>query len=267
MNALKTNRVILVVSDAPPTRSFLREILPPGYDFEEAPDGAEGFQRAKALIPDLAVIDIDLPTINGTQLCRALKKDNETWLIPVILLSRESVEECIVKGYESGADDCISRPFNAKILKARIKNLVDSRKQMLDRLRAWVLLQPAQANTDSEDSRFVQQLHDVIEEHLSDPLFTVEGLCDRLCMSRPSMYRKIHSLTGESPQLFIRSYRLKRAAQLLENDGGNVTEVCFNVGFTSTAYFAKCFKEKYHLPPSAYAFNSTNGTHNGTPYK
>jgi len=264
MNAIKTNRVILVVSDAPPTRSYLREVLAPGYVIEEAPDGAEGFQQAKALIPDLAVIDIDLPTIDGTQLCKALKKDNETWLIPVIMLSYESLEDCIIKGFESGADDCIAWPFNTKILKARIKNLVDSRKQMLDRIRAWVLLQPDEPGTPSENSRFVRQLHGIIEEHLSDPLFTVEELCDRLCMSRASMYRKIHSLTGESPQLFIRSYRLKRAAQLLENDGGNVTEVCFNVGFTSTAYFAKCFKEKFHLPPRAYAYNSSNGNHNGS---
>ncbi|MCP5049933.1 MAG: helix-turn-helix transcriptional regulator, partial [bacterium] len=99
----------------------------------------------------------------------------------------------------------------------------------------------------------IGELHDIIEKNLSNPLFTVEELCEKLCMSRTSMYRKIHSLTRQSPQLVIRSYRLKRATQLLENQHGSVTEVCFKVGFTSTAYFAKCFKEKFNQSPKEFA--------------
>jgi AraC-like DNA-binding protein len=115
------------------------------------------------------------------------------------------------------------------------------------------ILHIAHLDIKSEVSKFIEQLHGIIEENLSNPLFTVEDLGKKLVMSRASMYRKIHYLSGLSPQLYIRSYRLKRAAQLLENNYGNVTEVCFRVGFTSTAYFAKCFKGEFQQSPKTFA--------------
>jgi AraC-like DNA-binding protein len=160
---------------------------------------------------------------------------------------------------ESGADDCIGWPFNVDILKARIKNLVDHRKHLMDKIWLEAILHISQLNIKSEDSKFIEQLHGIIEENLSNPLFTVGDLGKKLYMSRASMYRKIHYLSGLSPQLYIRSYRLKRAAQLLENHYGNVTEVCFKVGFTSTAYFAKCFKEEFHQTPKTFVSRFASG--------
>lgn len=253
--------VILVVGNKPALRSHLRDVLVPGYNVVEAADGAKGFKLVQNLLPHLVICDINIPAVDGTGLCKALKRDNETAVIPLILLFAEGMEESIVKGFESGADDCIVRPFNVNILKARIKSLIDNRRQLLDKIRLWDMLQPEQPEVDSDDWKFIEQLHGVIEANLSNPLFTVEELSDKLCMSRASMYRKIHSLTSQSPQLFIRSYRLKRAAQLLEHNHGNITEVCFSVGFTSTAYFTKCFKKKFRQCPKTFA-RALNGSRN-----
>lgn len=253
--------VILVVGNQPTLRSHLRDMLAADYDVMEAADGAKGFKLAQNLLPHLVICDINIPAVDGTGLCKALKRDNETTVIPLILLFAEGMEESIVKGFESGADDCIVRPFNVNILKARIKSLIDNRRQLRDKIRLWDMLKSNQPDIDPDDWKFIEQLHGILEKNLSNPLFTVEELCDKLCMSRASMYRKIHSLTGESPQLFIRSCRLKRAAQLLEHNHGNITEVCFSVGFTSTAYFTKCFKKKFRQCPKTFA-RALNGQRN-----
>ncbi len=265
MSDCKIKHVILVVSNIIADRFHLRKILVPRYDLETAADGAEGLTLTKRLLPDLVICDIALPVMPGTTVCKTLKKDIDTGHIPLILVSCTKSEEFIIKGFASGADDCISRPFNANILKARIKSLIDNRRKILDKLRFRALPQPEEPDIISEDSKFLEQLNVIVEEHLPDPLFTVEELGDILCMSRASMYRKVHSLTGQSPQLYIRTYRLKRAARLLESNNCNVTETCFNVGFTSTAYFAKCFKEKFHQSPRDFAGKFSNGSTVGGP--
>jgi len=252
----------MLVIDKPAVRFHLREVLVPVYEVIEAPDGAKGFIKlVQKLLPDLVICDINLPGMDGTGVCKALRNDKTTGYIPLILILSKRSEEFIIKGFESGADDCIVWPGNVNILKARIKNLLDYRRQFLDKIRHWTMMQPVQPDVTHVDSTFVEQLRLIIEENLSDPLFSVEKLCHKLYMSRASMYRKIRFLTGESPQLFIRSYRLNRAAQLLGKNYGNVTEVSFRVGFTSTAYFAKCFKEKFHHCPKYFArLNDSNGS-------
>lgn len=253
--------LILLVGGTPGVRSHLREVLFTAYEVVESRDSTEGFTLAKSLAPQLVIINIDGDGMKDARWCKVLKNDVDTFLIPLVLVYCEGSEDCIIKGFQFGVDECIVRPFNVNILKARIKNLVDNRKQLLYRIRTWELLQPDPPGVIPIDSGFVEQLHDIIEKNLSDPLFSVEKLCKKLDMSRASMYRKIRSLTGESPQLFIRSYRLKRAAQLLENNHGNVTEVCFSVGFTSTAYFTKCFKEKFHHCPKTFARDRSGSRH------
>ena len=115
-----------------------------------------------------------------------------------------------------------------------------------------MVLQPVEISVSSIDQEFIKELQEIIEKNLSDPEFNVEELCNKLYMSRATLYRKVMALTGESPIEFIRSYRLKRAAQLFKANFGNVTEVAFEVGFSSTPYFTKCFKQKFHRLPSSY---------------
>jgi DNA-binding response OmpR family regulator len=257
----RMKNVILLVGVKPGVSFYLRKVLLPVYEVVEAPVGAERFIKlVQKLLPDVVICYISTRDTDGTEVCRALRNDQTNGYIPLILILSKGSDEFIIKGFENGADDCIVWPFNVNILKARIKNLVDNRRQFLDKIRLWAMLQPVQPDVTHIDSTFVEQLRRIIQENLSNPLFSVERLCHKLYMSRASMYRKIRLLTGESPQLFIRSYRLKRATQLLEKNYGNVTEICFRVGFTSTAYFSKCCKEKFHHSPKIFARVNGNGS-------
>jgi len=244
--------VILVVEDNPDVRDFIRGSLEPDYHVEEAIDGREGMKKARELIPDLIISDIMMPEVDGYELCRVLKKDIKTSHVPIILLTAKASEESVIEGLETGADDYITKPFNTKILNTRVKNLIDLRRRLQEKIQRENMLQPTDIAVSSMDQTFIKELRDTIEKHLSDSLFNVEQLGKKLYMSRASLYRKVLALTGESPRDFIKSCRLKRGAQLLKANFGNVTEVAFEVGFSSTAYFTRCFKEKFHQLPRTF---------------
>jgi DNA-binding response OmpR family regulator len=209
-------------------------------------------QKAQKIIPDLIISDIMMPEVDGYALCRVLKNDIKTSHIPVILLTAKASEESIIQGLETGADDYITKPFSTKILCVRIKNLVDLRRQLQLKRKRQMTLQPVEISVSSVDEQFYKELQDVIEKNLSDSEFNVEQLGKKLYMSRATLYRKIMALTDESPLQFIRSYRLKRAAQLLKANFGNVTEVAIEVGFSNIAHFSHCFKEEFHQLPSTF---------------
>jgi len=244
--------VILVVEDNADMRYYIRASLGPEYEVREAKDGGDGTEKAKAIIPDLIISDIMMPGIDGYELCRVVKNDVATSHIPIILLTAKTSESSILQGLEVGADDYITKPFNTRVLCARVKNLIALRRQLQLSLNREMVLQPAALTMSKIDQAFFDELQRVIEKKMSDPELNVEDLSHRLAMSRTTLYRKILALTGEPPTDFIRSYRLKRAAQLLKNNFGSITEVAFEVGFTSRAYFTQCFKEKFHRLPSEY---------------
>jgi signal transduction histidine kinase/DNA-binding response OmpR family regulator/ligand-binding sensor domain-containing protein len=244
--------IVLVVEDNADLRYYIRTSLEPDYTVAEAKDGREGIEKARSIIPDLIISDIMMPEKDGYELCRDIKSDISTSHIPVILLTARSSEEDMVRGLETGADDYITKPFNPRLLRARIKNLIDLRRQLQVSINRDMLLQPSRMSLSRIDHEFLNDLKDVIEKNLSDPDFNVEDLSKRLYMSRATVYRKVLALSGETPTDFIRTCRLRRAAQLLKSQYGSVTEVAFEVGFTSRAYFTKCFKEKFHKLPSEY---------------
>ncbi|UCH96162.1 MAG: response regulator [Candidatus Aminicenantes bacterium] len=256
--------IILVVEDSADVRKYIRKPLEPHYTVVEAVNGREGIEKAKEIIPDLIISDIMMPEADGYELCRLLKQDVMTSHVPIILLTAKASEEAVIQGLETGADDYITKPFNAKILMARIKNLIDLRQQLQLKMRRQMMLQPAEISVSSIDEEFIKELQGTIEQNLADSEFTVEELGKKLYMSRASLYRKIQALSGESPNHFIRSYRLKRAFQLLKENFGNVTEVAFEVGFSSSAYFTKCFKEQFHQLPSSFQASEGSG---GAPSK
>jgi CheY-like chemotaxis protein len=200
----------------------------------------------------LIISDIMMPEIDGYELCRMLKNNRDTSHIPIILLTAKAAEENIIKGLETGADDYITKPFNTKILCARIKNLIDLRRHFQETIHREMTLKPVQKSISQMDKEFVKDLQEVINKNISDPEFNVEELCKRLYMGRTTLYRKILALTGEPPTEFIRSYRLKQGAELLKKGMGSVLEVAFEVGFSSANYFSKCFKKKFHQLPSNF---------------
>ena len=254
--------IILVVEDSRDVRKYIRGPLERLYTVIEAVNGKEGIEKAREIIPDLIISDIMMPEADGYELCSVLKQDVLTSHIPIVLLTAKASEENVVQGLETGADDYITKPFNTKILMARIRNLIELRRQLQQKMKRQMMLQPAEISVSSIDEEFIKELQGAIEKNLADPEFNVEELGKKLYMSRASLYRKIQALTGESPNHFIRNYRLKRAAQLLKENFGNVTEVAFEVGFSSSAYFTKCFKEQFQqLPSSFQASESPGATH------
>jgi len=244
--------IILVVEDSPDMRQYIRGALEPEYTVIEAKDGEEGLRRAGEIVPDLIICDIMMPGMDGFEVCRTLKNNIATSHIPVILLTAKAAEESIIQGLETGAADYITKPFSTKILCARIRNLIELRRHFQQTISREMTLQPATMPVSSIDKEFIKDMQKVINQNLSDPEFNVDQLSRKLYMSHATLYRKIHALTGETPTDFIRSCRLKRGVELLKSSYGNVGDVAFEVGFSSTSYFIKCFKEKFHRLPSSY---------------
>jgi signal transduction histidine kinase/CheY-like chemotaxis protein len=248
----KEKNLILVVEDHAEVRDYIRGALESDYIVKEALNGREGINKAKEMIPDLVISDIMMPVSDGYELCRVLKNDISTSHIPIILLTAKASEESVVHGLETGADDYITKPFNTKILQARIKNLIDLRRHLQMKIQRQKMLMPGEISVSSMDEAFLKAFQDLIEKNLSEPDLNIDHLCDKLYMSRANLFRKVQALTGQSPIQFILSYRLQRAAQLLKANFGNVTEVALEVGFSSPAYFTKRFKEKFHQLPSTF---------------
>jgi signal transduction histidine kinase/ligand-binding sensor domain-containing protein/DNA-binding NarL/FixJ family response regulator len=244
--------IILVVEDSADVRSYIRSAIEPHYQMIEAKDGREGIKKALEIIPDLIISDIMMPGADGYELCRVLKNDVKTSHVPIILLTAKAAEEDIIEGLESRADDYITKPFNTRILSARIKNLIDIRSQLQQNLGREMTFQPLKTSISKIDRELLRDLQAALDRNISDPDFNVDQLCKNLYMSHTTLYRKINALSGEAPTEFIRSYRLKKGAELLKKNFGTVLEVAFEVGFSSANYFTRCFKQKFHQLPTEY---------------
>jgi DNA-binding response OmpR family regulator len=244
---------ILIIDDNSDVRRFIRSHLDQDYHILEAADGAEGLQKAIEKMPDLIISDVMMPKMDGIELCRQVKTDERTSHIPVILLTARASGESKVEGLETGADDYITKPFDARELLVRVKNLIEQRRKLRERFRREMSLQPREVTVNSMDEQFLQRALDIVEKHLSDSEFGVETFSKQIGMSRQHLNRKLQALTTHSANDFIRIVRLKRAAQLLEKKSATVTEIAYEVGFNNPAYFAECFRKEFGRSPSQYA--------------
>lgn len=248
-----TKKTILIVEDDQDIQQLVGyNLIKAGFQVEYADSGEEALDSITQQHPDLILLDIMLPGLDGIEICKMLRTQNQTAEIPIIMLTAKGEETDIVEGFELGADDYITKPFNTKILCARIKNLIELRRHLQKSVDREMTLQPTKMAVSPVDKEFIKDLKEVIETNISDPDFNVNELGKRLYMSRTSVYRKILALSGEPPTEFIRSYRLKRGAELLKKGMGSVLEVAFEVGFSSSNYFSKCFKKKFHQLPTAF---------------
>lgn len=245
--------MVLLVEDNVDFRTYLKESLKNNYQVIEAANGQEGWKTAVANFPDLIVSDIMMPQLNGLDLCRKLKSDQRTSHIPVILLTARTGEEQKIEGFETGADEYIGKPFNFEILESRIRNLIAQRKTIQKNLSINSALKATELNITPLDEQFIRKVVKQVEENVANADYSVEDLCRDMGISRAHFYKKIMALTGKSPLEFIRHVRLQQAAQLLEKSQLTVAEVAYRVGFNNPKYFAKYFREVYHVLPSAYA--------------
>jgi signal transduction histidine kinase/ligand-binding sensor domain-containing protein/DNA-binding response OmpR family regulator len=249
----KSLPMILIVEDNADVRSYIRSYLDVDYRNIEARNGEEGLQITIGKVPDLIISDIMMPKMDGIELCRRIKTDERTSHIPVILLTAKADVEAKIEGLETGADDYITKPFDARELQVRVRNLIEQRKRLRERFHRNATLKPKDITVTSMDERFLQRALEAIEMHMSDGEFDVAEFCRAVGMSRMNLHRKLRAITGQSTSEFIRILRLNRAAQLLTQKFGNVTEVAYEVGFSNPSYFTECFKKQFGQLPSRYS--------------
>lgn len=248
--------LLLIVEDNVELREYLASILSPKYQIHQAADGMEALQIARDSIPDLILSDIAMPNLSGTKLCHTIKNEMPTSHIPVILLTSMASTSDVIEGVETGADAYITKPFDVQHLIVTIDKTIDTRRKLYQRFSQDIYLVPNESFSNDLDKKFLEKIIEYIDKNSSNRSITVENLATHLLMSRTNVYRKIKAITGQTATEFIRSTLLKKAIKLLENGQYNITEIAFNVGFSTPGYFSKCFKEQYGKSPSEYLNNT-----------
>ena len=244
--------LVLVIDDNNGMRAYLRSILEPHYNVSEAVDGRQGLERARREVPKLVVCDVMMPVMDGLEFTRRLKADTATSHIPVILLTARSLSEQREEGYGTGADSYITKPFTGSLLLARIDNLLRSRTLLRSLFSGNSSEERAEEEKLGEqDQSFVERLREVIRSNMGDSDFSVERIGGEIGLSRVQLYRKVKALTGQTPVELLRKARLERGRRLIEKTDKSVSEIAYEVGFTSPSYFNKCFKDEFGISPGA----------------
>ena len=252
-DAQDSARTILVVDDSVDMRNFLTNILSHDYHVLTASDGAEAEEIIRTKAVDLVVTDLMMPNVDGLELTQFIKRNKDYDFIPVILLTAKTAIESRLQAMEDGADDYVTKPFEPEYLRARIHNILVQRNQLEQSYRERLMrLEPQKADEPIPSDSFLAKLLDVMERQMDNNTLTVDEMVDEMGMGRTVFFNKLKSLTGLSPVEFIREMRIKRAAQLLEEQRYNITEVTYMVGMNDSRYFAKCFKNTYGVTPSEY---------------
>ncbi len=244
--------VLLVVDDNSDIRSFIKRAMGEKYEVYEAENGKEGVEIAVKIIPNIILADVMMPVMDGFEFCSKIKNTQETSHIPVVMLTAKSSQESEMEGLTVGADDYLRKPFDIEVLKLKLNNIINHRKELRKRFNREVSLQPKEVTVTSADEQFLQQAIAIVEKHMMDTSFNVEVLLKEMGFSRTNMYLKFKELTDLSSSEFIRNIRLKRAMQLLENSDMSVKEIMYQTGFNTASYFAKCFKKQFGVLPSEY---------------
>lgn len=253
--------LLLIIDDNEDIRKMVGELLGDDYSVIFASNGKEGIHLAAKYVPDLIVCDVMMPVMDGLECCRMLKEELSTSHIPVLLLTACSMDEQRAQGYESGADGYVAKPFNTAVLKSRCKNLIENRRRIKD---LWSNPETAfapgsretvktsiatTAGADMENSFYARFL-EIVAGEMGDPNLNVDRLAERMGLGRSQFYRKIKALTNYTPVELLRNLRLKRSRDLLTTTQKNISEIAYEVGFSTPTYFTRCYKEAYGETPS-----------------
>ena len=244
--------ILLIVEDNADIRNLLKQEFVNSYTIVSAPNGEKGIEVALETIPDIIISDIMMPVKDGIALTQHLKNDERTSHIPIILLTAKAGDHNELLGIEVGADDYITKPFNSKILKTKVKKLIENRRLLQERYSQELVLLPKDVTITNIDEQFLERLQNVLDTNLVEPSFSASSFSVAIGMSRMQLHRKLKALTGLTTSEFIRSQRLKLAAKLLKESDTNISQIGYAVGFNDHTYFSKCFKEFYHCTPSEY---------------
>jgi len=254
---------VLIVEDNEELRKYLLEVFS-DFNVSGVSNGREGLERAREILPAIVVTDVLMPEMDGISLTRELKNDPKTSHIPVIILTARTALVYKNEGYEMGADDYISKPFSERLLRIRILNILNNRRLLAERFQKEDIVKPKELALPSQDKKFLEEVMSIIERNIEENDLKAELFVKELGMSHSVVYKKLKALTGLSIVEFVRDFKLKRAAQLIEQDELTISEVCYKVGFTDRRYFSLAFKKKFGRAPSEYVKNSNSQTQTGT---
>lgn len=255
---IEKSETILIVEDNNEIRNFIVNCFGNNYNLLEASDGLEGYELAIHRVPDLIISDIMMPEIDGITLCGKLKKDLRTSHIPIILLTARTSVIFKNNGFETGADDYITKPFTVSHLQLRVKNLLESRKKQQEYFIRNHKVLPEVINLTSRDDEFLRMAIALVEKNIDNSEFNSSIFGEIIGMSRSALYKKLKGLTGQSPTEFVRMIRIKRAAQLFLQNKFTISEVIYKVGFNDLKYFRTCFRNQYKMSPSEFIESQKN---------
>jgi ligand-binding sensor domain-containing protein/signal transduction histidine kinase/DNA-binding response OmpR family regulator len=245
--------LVLLVEDNDELRSFVHESLSSQYEVMESINGAVGLESALENIPDLIISDVMMPEMDGLTLAKKIRADERTNHIPIILLTAKASSSNQIDGLETGVDAYIIKPFSIKVLELQARNLIASRTAMRQKFSKQILLEPKHTIINTVEEEFLQKVMEIIDEHMDNPEFGVGMLSTKVAMSQPVLYKKLKALTDMSVNDFIKSIKLKKAAQLLLQKQLTVYEVAYAVGYNDRKYFSQEFKKQFGKTPTEYA--------------
>lgn len=247
------NAKIVIAEDNEALREVLVSLFAPYYQVFSASNGEDALELIRKEMPNIVVSDVVMPKLSGTALCKMVKEDFNTSHIPIVLLTARTTLEQNIEGLLTGADDYISKPFNTRLLIARCNNLVNSRIILQEKFSKQPQATPQMLATNLMDKEILDKALSIIEEHLDDTEFNINAFAKEMGMARTNLFTKLKAITGQTPNEFILSIRLKKGAWMLRNNPElNIGEISDRIGFSSSRYFSKCFKDMYNINPLAY---------------
>lgn len=251
-NRSEKKQTILLIEDDEEVRFFLEEQLKTRFAVITAPNGLIGWETAINEQPNLIVCDVMMPEMDGFEVTRKIRSDFQTSHIPIILLTAHSSMEHQLEGINAGADAYIIKPFNTKYLISRIIKLIEQREKLQYKFAHEPGMMKPAISTSDKDSAFIEKVHSVMEQHLSDAEFSIDDFAKKVHLGRTIFYKKIKGITNYSPNEYLRIVRLKKATELLKDTDLNISEIAYKVGFNDPDYFTKCFKEQFGMTPRQF---------------
>lgn len=247
-----SRHTLLIVDDNQDLLDFLYDLFAVYYEVVRFPEGEAALNYLSNQTVDLVISDVMMPKMNGFELCAKIKSKLSTSHIPVLLLTAKVAPEDQIEGLESGADVYVEKPFSADILKAQVQSLLINRERVRKNFQDKPMTPLTTVAHTKMDKAFLERMAAIIEEQMSNPEFTVEALAQELCMGRSTFFAKVKGVSGMTPNDFIRVIRLKQAARIFMEGETSISNVCFQVGFSSPSYFSRCFQQQFGMSPSDF---------------
>jgi len=249
---------ILIVEDNEELLNVLRSVFEPLYEVMTAHNGEEGLAKTIDFQPDIVLSDLMMPVMSGSEMCLKIKTNFAVCHIPVVLLTAQTAVESNIEGFKLGADDYITKPFDIAVLLARCNNLIQGRKLLQEKFAKSMNVDSTAIATNEIDRSFLEKVNRLIEQNMENPDFGVNEFSQGMNLGRTSLFQKIKGITGQTPNEYILTVKMKQATYLLVNHPElNISDVAYRLGFNTQKYFSKCFKNQFGITPSDFKNQNT----------